>query len=957
MADVDEDAIPRPAPGGAAPQAADTDLSDEVQDFRFLNSLSIVNPDDSPIPRRGEKDFEPNPTELQSDVLSASRRAMHNAISHPRLHGSKTHIIGVYAPEGPTPLEIKIKEPAQTNEGDEPAKPAKVVKDPMSGIPADSCVYVPNPKGVHFKATGKTDRWNRVWLLPEEALYYLERGTIDIRWPVSITAPLEEGNEQSGLPMSLQAAYACFIGRAGLTLERYSVYTGLRRSGYTILRAPSWYGDQGEDDSGVDDEIEHGPSFSESISNSWNRLYSSVYNLFEKDYSEQGPLIGLNIHHSYNNIFRKLAIIPVEPVGQEKPRRRQTEAPFQFAYHVYKPSTPFKKTAPPEPDFRIAVVDARTQTTIPTLSQLRALVETSPLTPPTGGKMQHQLYVRLRHGYRSAILAVVDQGIVSYLRFTDAGFSKEKLYEIQGPPRGNKGGFRGKGVQIIRRHQQLQTQLWRNIHIRNIALFFIFLVVAKIFADFFEHHATVQAYYRTQRPVTASEKLPTLKMWDELLGSSIRRIVPETHAVLRGRTNSKPSLETSVTYSAAAMSGYQKMVKEEEEEHASRVKTQAQFLIDRSLRDMPSTTPLLFLVSTGIQILVEYFTMASRPSTNLFRHIEHLRSPTCLHQAQLTRRARISSTATATKTRRLSTPAHSKNTAEPRLAERTALITGGSSGIGYAIAERFLQEGARRVILVGRRRERLQDAADQLMRSLTVSQGDGDDINGQVATRMPEEDRARPTIPEDRIQLLVGDISTAKTWAGELEKEMANVDILINAAGVSLSNLLAKTPPDDISQTLQTNLEGAILASRALLRACIRARAKSQAGPNQNGSVRSRSIINISSLLALKGITGTAAYAASKAGLLGLTSAMAVEAAEMLKGSKVVLRSNAIVPGYIQTPMVENFSEDHVNSLHTRIPLNRFGDPREVADAAVFLATNEYANNCILNLDGGLSAV
>jgi tRNA-splicing endonuclease subunit Sen54 len=150
-------------------------------------------------------------------------------------------------------------------------------------------------------------------------------------------------------------------------------------------------------------------------------------------------------NHFTDKIFQKLAIIPVEAVDQKKPPRRQTEAPFQFTYHVYKPSTPFKKTAPPEPDFRIAVVDARTQTTIPTLTQIRALVETSPLTPPRGDRVQHQLYMRLRHGYRSAILAVVDQGIVSYLRFTDAGFSKEKLYEVQGPPRGNKGGFRGKG--------------------------------------------------------------------------------------------------------------------------------------------------------------------------------------------------------------------------------------------------------------------------------------------------------------------------------------------------------------------------------------------------------------------------------------------------------------------------------------------------------------------------------
>lgn len=71
----------------------------------------------------------------------------------------------------------------------------------------------------------------------------------------------------------------------------------------------------------------------------------------------------------------------------------------------------------------------------------------------------------------------------------------------------------------------------------------------------------------------------------------------------------------------------------------------------------------------------------------------------------------------------------------------------------------------------------------------------------------------------------------------------------------------------------------------------------------------------------------------------------------------LVIRSNAIVPGYIETPMIEDFSPGEVERLKAMIPLHRFGDPREIADAAVFLAQNEYANNCVLNLDGGLSAV
>lgn len=127
------------------------------------------------------------------------------------------------------------------------------------------------------------------------------------------------------------------------------------------------------------------------------------------------------------------------------------------------------------------------------------------------------------------------------------------------------------------------------------------------------------------------------------------------------------------------------------------------------------------------------------------------------------------------------------------------------------------------------------------------------------------------------------------------------VDILINAAGVSPSNLLPKTTPEDISFTLRTNLEGAILTSRALMRASIRSRSRTET--NNASQPPSKCIINISSLLAHKGGTGAVSYAASKAGLLGLTRSLAVEAASSLR-SGMIVRSNAIVPGYIDTPMI-----------------------------------------------------
>lgn len=321
-----------------------------------------------------------------------------------------------------------------------------------------------------------------------------------------------------------------------------------------------------------------------------------------------------------------------------------------------------------------------------------------------------------------------------------------------------------------------------------------------------------------------------------------------------------------------------------------------------------------------------------------------------------------------------------------RLSGRICMITGGTSGIGFAIAERFLQEGARRVVLVGRSHKRLLDAAGRLETSGIVAKeniGQTMSKNGTLITS------------SDRVSLLVGDVADAGSWMRELEKEMVcisrylvcivtrgvnnlqeSIDILVNAAGISISSILPKTKPEDISQTLRANLEGAIFTSRALMRALIRNRLKNK-NSHQTTTMKSPSkcIINISSLLALKAGTGAVPYAASKAGILGLTSSLAVEAAGSLKD--VVVRSNVIVPGYIETPMIAglffcwcqkdynlyytniatDFSESQMASLKDKIPVHRFGDPREVADAAVFLAQNEYANNCVLNLDGGLNAV
>ncbi|KAH8425014.1 tRNA-splicing endonuclease subunit SEN54 family protein [Aspergillus melleus] len=447
MADTDEAAIHLPS-NDSAPHF-ETDLSDETQDFRMLNNISfLTDSSHATLPKRGEKDFEPNPTLLQADVLAASREAMHNALAHPRLHNPKNTVVGYYMPDGPTPPPSVVATPktAETTAEDAPEpsasqdnaetkpQPKNAADTGLGNVFPDSCVCVPNPKGNLFKTTGRADRWNRVWLLPEEALYLLERGSLDIRWPASSVGCDESGDtEEPTIPMSLQAAYACFVASGGLTVERFSVYTGLKRLGYSVFRAPGWY-DDAEEPAPAESPQPQGPGLA--------GIYERFLDWFHKpNTTALGPVAGLGIHRNYKDVYRKLAIIPwYDPVAP-KTETPRTSAPFRVVFHIYKPSTAFRKTAPPPPDFRIAVVDAREQTTMPTMAQIGSLLDNSPLEPPEGEKMSRALYMRLRQGYRSVILAVVDQGVVSYLRVADAAFGKEKLYAFEAPQGNKKGGF------------------------------------------------------------------------------------------------------------------------------------------------------------------------------------------------------------------------------------------------------------------------------------------------------------------------------------------------------------------------------------------------------------------------------------------------------------------------------------------------------------------------------------
>ncbi|KEQ95511.1 hypothetical protein AUEXF2481DRAFT_40074 [Aureobasidium subglaciale EXF-2481] len=258
------------------------------------------------------------------------------------------------------------------------------------------------------------------------------------------------------------------------------------------------------------------------------------------------------------------------------------------------------------------------------------------------------------------------------------------------------------------------------------------------------------------------------------------------------------------------------------------------------------------------------------------------------------------------------------------LRRSTCLITGASRGIGRAIAIAFAREGAR-CILLGR-----DKASLQVTFNLCTS------ARGAIG-------RTHHIIPAD--------INDAEFWS-TLDKhacwnhENGRLDTLVNAAGVTHSSLFVRTSQTRVDEVLSTNLSASIQACRFAVKKML----KSSPG-TPTAEARRGHILNISSLLATHGGAGSVAYAASKAGVLGLTRSLAAELGP--RG----IRVNAICPGYVETDMTRAMSDAAREAAVAKIPAARFGTVDEVADAAVFLSGNQYANNTVLNLDGGLSAV
>lgn len=237
--------------------------------------------------------------------------------------------------------------------------------------------------------------------------------------------------------------------------------------------------------------------------------------------------------------------------------------------------------------------------------------------------------------------------------------------------------------------------------------------------------------------------------------------------------------------------------------------------------------------------------------------------------------------------------------------DKTVVVTGGAKGIGKAIALRFAKEGANIVL-------NYRSTSPEAVKNEIEAMG--------VKCLTVQADVSKP----DDAQKLV-DAAVA---------EFGGVDVLINNAGITRDTLLMRMSEDDFDAVINTNLKGCFNMMKAVTKIMMKQ--------------RKGAIINMSSVIGLAGNIGQVNYAASKAGVLGMTYSAAKELASRN------ITCNAIAPGMIATDMTEVLSEKTKEQILANIPLKRFGQPEEIAETALFLAKSEYITGQVITVDGGM---
>ncbi|MEZ4855934.1 MAG: 3-oxoacyl-[acyl-carrier-protein] reductase [Gelidibacter sp.] len=240
---------------------------------------------------------------------------------------------------------------------------------------------------------------------------------------------------------------------------------------------------------------------------------------------------------------------------------------------------------------------------------------------------------------------------------------------------------------------------------------------------------------------------------------------------------------------------------------------------------------------------------------------------------------------------------------------KTAIITGASRGIGKGIAQIFAQHGANVAFTYSSSVESAKALEDELKATGIKAKG---------------------------YQSNAADFNQAQQLADAVAEEFGSIDILVNNAGITKDNLLMRITEEDFDKVIEVNLKSVFNMTKAVQRTMLKQ--------------RKGSIINMSSVVGVKGNAGQTNYAASKAGIIGFSKSVALEL-----GSRNI-RSNVVAPGFIETEMTAKLDENTVKGWRDAIPLKRGGTPEDIANVCVFLASDmsAYVTGQTLNVDGGM---
>lgn len=242
---------------------------------------------------------------------------------------------------------------------------------------------------------------------------------------------------------------------------------------------------------------------------------------------------------------------------------------------------------------------------------------------------------------------------------------------------------------------------------------------------------------------------------------------------------------------------------------------------------------------------------------------------------------------------------------------KVAIVTGGSRGIGEAIALRLAENGAHIAFTY---------------------------VSSDEKAKLLEEKLQSAGIKAKAYKSNAADFADCEKMVNEVIKEFGTIDILVNNAGISKDNLLLRMTPEQWDEVIKTNLSSVYNMTKQVIRPMMKS--------------RSGSIINMSSIVGMKGNAGQSSYAASKAGIIGFTKSIAAEL-----GSRNI-RCNAIAPGFVETDMTHYLKEgEAAKSFLDRIPLGRFGSAEEIANVALFLASemSSYITGQVISVCGGLN--